>query len=171
MESRACFKVSLILFAEDTCAAARTDKCADSVKSIRDTERENSNQHKRKFCRIAEQTSYTALFKDREESCRQSLTSFGEACGFLRRSDSKRDTDQSRRHNGDKDSALYFQSQQYYGQEQTDEENPELRLVQSGKSGNAAVKSDDTDIEDPDIGDKDALCRRQWRAAGSEGST
>lgn len=159
----------LVLVAEDAGAASRADKGADGVKGVREAEGEDGDQHQRKLGNVGEEGGQARRGEDRAESRGKLLAGFGEADSILRGGYAHRNTDQGCHHNADEDRALDLQNQQDDGQRQPDQEKPERGLVQCRQSGDAGIKGDDLDVQQADIGDKnaDAAADRGLQAAGN----
>ena len=155
LETGTAFHRLLVLGAEDAAATAGSDKGTDRIKGVGNAEREDRNQHKRQFGHIGKQAADTALPKDGEEGRGQCLARFREARGLLRRGDAKRNTDQGGNNDRNQDSALYLKDEKNHGQNQADDEDPELRLIQRRESRNTAVKIDDAYVQKTDISDED----------------
>jgi len=166
MEAAAAFHGLFVFLAEDTAAAAGADEGTDRIKGIRQAECEDRDQNQRDLGGIGKQGAETSLGEDRAEGGGKRRTCIREADGLRHSSHAERNTDQSGHDDADQDRALHMKNLQNDDQEQSNQKYPENRLVHRGKSRNARLKVDETDIDKAQIGDEktDAAADRVLQA-------
>ena len=146
----------LVLVAEDAGAAAGADEGADGVKGIGQAEREDGDQHQGHFGGVGKEGRQARGGKDGPKGAGQLAARLGKTDRLGGDGDPHGDAQQAGHDDADQDGALDVAHQQDDGESQTDQEQPERRLVQGSQGGHARAEGDDAHVQDADVGHKDA---------------
>ena len=155
-KSGTVFHGLFIFFAEDTALNAGTDERADGVERVGNAECQDRDQHHGKLRHVRKQGRKSCGGKDDADGGGQCGAGFTERDRVGHRGDAHGDPDDSGNNDPDQDCPGNLAYQKHDRQSKADQEEPELRIVESRQCRDSGIKFDKSHVQKPYIRDKQA---------------